>query len=111
MLYDLRLAAPHLGCLLWRNNTGAAVDTRGVPVRYGLCNESARVNTRVKSADLVGVAAGGKFLAVEAKRPGWAYTGTPREVAQLRFLNIVNAKGGVGLFATGVADLERRLVG
>lgn len=104
---DLRLAAPHLGCLLFRNNVGVATDARGVPVRFGLCNESSRVNSRIKSSDLVGCTKDGKFLAVEVKRPGWTYKGTDREVAQLRFLNLIRAKGGVGLFASSVTDLER----
>jgi len=106
---DIRLAAPYFRVLLWRNNVGVLPDSRGVPVRFGLCNDSKRVNERVKSADLIGLTRGGRFLAVETKAPGWTYTGKPREAAQLRFLNLVNAKGGVGLFATSVEDVERAL--
>ena len=103
---DLRLAAPHLRCLLFRNNVGVLRDARGVPVRYGLANDSKRVNTRIKSSDLVGVAPDGRFLAVETKAPGWIYSGSGREEAQLRFLNLVRARGGIGTFATSIEDLE-----
>src|SRR5574340_1691891 len=51
----VRLAASQAGDVLWRNNTGVLKDERGVPVRFGLCNESAKVNEHVKSSDLIGI--------------------------------------------------------
>lgn len=49
-----RLAAPHLGLQLFRNNVGVAMDATGRPVRYGLANESKAVNEKIKSGDLIG---------------------------------------------------------
>lgn len=108
----VRLAASKRGDVLWRNNSGVLRDERGVPVRFGLCNESATVNASCKSSDLIGIRrvtitpdmvgqVVGVFYAVECKRAGWRYTGAPREVAQLRFIEVVRAMGGVAEFSTG----------
>lgn len=112
----IRLAASQAGDVLWRNNSGVLPDARGVPVRFGLCNESAKVNDKCKSSDLVGIKrvlvtrelvghTFGIFYAREVKRAGWRYTGTPREVAQLRFIEAVVAMGGDAGFATCEGDL------
>lgn len=112
----VRLAASQAGDVLWRNNSGALKDERGVPVRFGLCNESKAVNDKCKSSDLVGIkrvlvtpqmvgSTVGIFYAREVKRAGWRYTGTPREVAQLRFIEAVVAMGGDAGFACSEADL------
>lgn len=112
----VRLAASQAGDVLWRNNSGVLKDERGVPVRFGLCNESAKVNQMCKSSDLVGIkrvlvtpqmvgSTVGIFYAREVKRAGWRYTGTPREVAQLRFIEAVVAMGGDAGFACSEGDL------
>lgn len=112
----LRLAASKRGDVLWRNNSGVLRDERGVPVRFGLCNDSKAVNDIVKSSDLIGIkrvlvtpdmvgTVVGVFWAVECKREGWRYTGTPREIAQLRFIEIVREAGGDAAFATCVGEL------
>lgn len=112
----VRLAASQAGDVLWRNNSGVLKDERGMPVRFGLCNESAKVNEHVKSSDLIGIKrvlvtpahvghTVGIFYAREVKRAGWRYTGTPREVAQLRFIEAVVAMGGDAGFATSEGDL------
>lgn len=108
----VRLEASRIGARLWRNNTGVLQDERGVPVRYGLCNESKQQNAACKSADLIGIkpiiitqgmvgSTIGQFMAREVKAGNWHYTGTPREVAQLKFLEIVNGLGGDGRFTNG----------
>lgn len=108
----VRLEASDAGCRLWRNNVGACKDERGRVIRYGLVNESKELNGRIKSSDLVG----GRpviitqnmigsticqLLVREVKKIGWVYTGTPREVAQLRFLNLVLGMGGDACFVNG----------
>jgi hypothetical protein len=112
----VRLEAAQKGVRLWRNNVGALVDERGVPVRYGLANESAAVNKVLKSADLIGIrpvvitpqhvgATIGQFVSREMKAPGWTYSGTEREEAQRRWALLVAACGGDAGFATGAGTL------
>jgi len=108
----IRLEASRRGMRLWRNNNGACVDNTGRMVRYGLGNDSSKVNSHIKSSDLIGITpvqvAGrtlGIFTAIEVKRGGWKYKGTAREKAQLAWLELVTAMGGIGKFAAGVEDL------
>lgn len=113
----IRLEASRLGGRMWRNNVGATmVPDEGRMIRYGLANESKKINEVLKSSDLIGVmpvlieahhvgTTFGRFTAREIKRPGWRYTGTPREVAQLNFLTLVAAAGGDATFATGGGTL------
>lgn len=112
----VRLEAADVGARLWRNNVGALADKRGVPIRYGLCNETAALNKRVKSSDLVGIkplmitpdmvgSTIGQFVAREVKHYGWKWTGSEHEEAQLAFLNMVVALGGDGAFCNGVGSL------
>lgn len=76
-----------------------------VPVRFGLGNDSAKINRARKTADLIGYTCTGRFIAVEVKRPGWRYTGKGREPAQLAFLEHVLRFGGIGCFATSWDDV------
>ena len=107
-----RLAAPHLGGRLFRNNVGALMDSRGVPVRYGLCNDSAAMNAQLKSSDLIGLYPlritpehvghiVGQFWAVECKEGDWRYSGTDHEKAQLAFGQLVAKFGGRFQFYSG----------
>ncbi|MFA6063851.1 MAG: hypothetical protein WC736_14785 [Gallionella sp.] len=109
---NARLTATRRGDRLFRNNVGVLKDERGVPVRFGLANDSTAVNKVVKSSDLIGIKRVvitpahvgqiiGQFYAVECKPGNWKYTGTEREQAQLKFLSIVTALGGCGHFSTG----------
>ena len=110
----IRMEAARQGVRLWRNNVGALRDSRGVPVRFGLGNDSAALNARLKSSDLIGwrpvmitpdmvgqVVA--QFVSREVKAPGWRYTGTPREAAQRAWLDMVTADGGDACFASDVS--------
>jgi hypothetical protein len=114
---EIRLACPRLGMRLWRNNKGALPDSRGVPVRFGLANDSKALGERLRSSDLVGWRrlyiqpehvgrTLAQFVAVECKAPGWRYSGDEHEQGQQRWLALVAADGGLALFATGAAELD-----
>lgn len=109
---EIRMEASRRGGRLWRNNNGAGKLENGSYVRWGLCNDSPALNAQVKSADLCGVypvlitpgmvgTVIGQFWSVECKRPGWKYTGTDREKAQLRWIEMITALGGRACFSTG----------
>lgn len=112
---ELREAIAHRGGRLWRNNVGALLDSRGVPVRYGLANDSKALNAVIKSGDLIGIQPRlvtadmvgtviGQFISREVKATGWHYTGTAREQAQLRWAMLVNQLGGDAKFSTETLD-------
>lgn len=105
----VQLAATRVGWRLWRNNVGALKDERGVPVRYGLANDSAALNKIIKSSDLVGIKPVvitpdmvghtiGQFVAREVKTAGWSYSGSAHERAQLKFIELVVGLGGDARF-------------
>lgn len=106
----VRLEAARKGVRLFRNNSGVLEDRNGRPVRFGLGNDSAAANELLKSPDLVGWRRTvitqdmvGTVVAVvvlrECKPEGWHYTGTAREIAQKRFLDMATADGGDAKFA------------
>ena len=126
----IRMSIARMGGLAWRNNVGATpaathhvcpkcrfhFKEKQQPIRYGLANDSEKMNSRIKSADLVGIMPRvitpedvgttiGQFFAVEAKQPGWNYTGRGREAAQQAFLSLVLQKGGLAQFSTGEVRL------
>ena len=114
---EIRLAAPRYGGVMWRNNVGVFNDADGVPIRFGLANDSGRLNKRIKSADLIGYLPFrigtehvGKivavFMAIECKRGDWKWTGSAREVAQRRFLQLIESGGGCAGFARSATDLS-----
>jgi hypothetical protein len=105
----VQLEASRKGKYLWRNNVGALVDEKGRVVRYGLANRSKQENEVLKSGDLVGIEKVlitpamvghiiGRFVSCECKPVGWKFTGTPRELAQLRWISLINANGGRAAF-------------
>ena len=112
----VRLEGARKGVKLWRNNVGALLDSRGVPVRYGLGNDSPALNKVIKSGDLIGWrpllitpdlvgAKVAQFVSRECKRPGWSYRGDAHEEAQLKWAQVVNADGGDAAFTTGEGTL------
>jgi hypothetical protein len=112
----VRLEASKKNCRLWRNNVGAMKTEDGRWVRYGLANESGKMNNFIKSADLIGIrpvkikesmvgATIGQFVSREVKRSGWVYSGTEREIAQMRWIELITILGGDACFATGEGTL------
>jgi hypothetical protein len=113
---EIRLEAARLDKLLFRNNRGAGKMDSGNFVRYGLANESKKIGDEVKSADLIGIERVvithemvghviGRFLSVEVKAGNWKYSGTPEEVAQVRWATTINAYGGRAIITTRVGTL------
>ena len=107
----IRLEASRKGLRLFRNNIGATYDVNGNFIRYGLANESKKLNQKIKSSDLIGVRpvlidarhlghTVGQFVAREVKRPGWRYTGSGRESAQLAFIELIASLGGDAAFVS-----------
>lgn len=107
--HEIMLALSEAGCTVFRNNTGQAwlgkpihqagdqVTLQGAhKIPFGLC---------VGSADLIGIAPDGRFLAVEVKVPA---SGTRRagrvSREQQAFIDAVNAAGGIGGIARSVED-------
>jgi hypothetical protein len=90
-------------------------------IRYGLGNDSSKLNKVWKSSDLIGILPvviqpchvgrlAGLFLAVEVKETVWTGRMGEHERAQEAFLQTVRDKGGVGMFARSVDEFERGLV-
>ncbi len=112
----IRLEASRHNVKLWRNNVGVATNPNGSPVRYGLANDSKKVNEVIKSSDLIGITPHvitisdvgntlGVFTSYEVKKPGWEYSGKGREVAQLAWIQLIISLGGEAQFATGQGDI------
>jgi hypothetical protein len=113
----VRLEGSKAGIPLWRNNIGAGtVVESGTFVRWGLANDSSVVNARIKSGDLIGCrpvvitplhvgCTIGQFVSREIKKPGWRYTGTAREIAQMRWAELILSLGGDAAIVTGTGSL------
>lgn len=112
----IRVEAADKGLVLWRNNVGLAFDNKGNPIRFGLANDSQKINRRIKSSDLIGIRPVkieeqhvgmlfGQFVAREVKRPEWKYAGTDHEKAQAKFLELVAMYGGDSGFANNTGTL------
>lgn len=109
----IRLAAAQSGWRLWRNNVGVLEDKNGRPVRYGLVNDSKKLNDEIKSGDLIGIKpiligpqhighVIGQFVSREVKKSDWKYgEDLERENAQERWAMLVNSMGGDAKFTTG----------
>ena len=113
----IRLEAAKKDVLLFRNNVGAFESPGGGWVRFGLANDSERMNAAIKSSDLIGLrrvtitpqmvgSIVGVFTARECKHEGWQYKPSDkRAMAQKTFIDLVNSYGGDAAFATGPGTL------
>ena len=112
----IKLEASKIGARLWRNNVGATYTSTGGFIRYGLANDSLTLNKMIKSADLIGIKpilitqehvgrVIGQFVSRETKIPGWHYSGSDHERAQLAWAELIISLGGDACFATGEGTL------
>ena len=106
------------GTRLFRNNVGVLLNKHGIPVRYGLANDSPKMNKLIKSGDLIGWTPRlitpdmvgdhiAQFTSIEQKPLDWVMPGVgPIErngkltayghvMAQLRGANMVRSEGGI----------------
>ena len=118
-----RLKVAHAGGMTWRNNRGATpakcpdCGVKRQPTRYGLANDSAKLNKVVKSHDLIGIMPRlilpvdvgqtiGQFISIENKRPGWSFDPlSEHEQAQAAWGSIITRLGGFATFSTGDVKL------
>lgn len=109
---EVRLRAARLGWQLWRNNVGALLDARGVPVRYGLANDTKALNARLKSGDLIGWRTLtitpdmvgqtlAQFVSLECKRAD----GGRVDPAQAAWQALVERAGGLALIVSDASQL------
>jgi len=112
----VRLLAPMVNMRLFRNNVGALLDARGVPVRFGLANDSKVLNRKLKSGDLIGWervsitpdllgSTIARFVSFECKPSDWKYTGDEHEQAQQNWAALVVAEGGRARFIREPGDI------
>ncbi len=110
------------GMRLFRNNSGVLMNDVGIPVRFGLGNESSRTNKELKTGDYVGwtpVAITpemvGKvipvFTNVEVKANGFlkkdVYNKNSREYGQDNFNRLVVKYGGIAAFVSNAAEVDQ----
>lgn len=118
---EVRLRASDWKSKVYRNNSGVLMNEVGVPVRFGLGNESAKINKIIKTSDFIGwtpvvitEAMLGQtlavFTAIEAKPLGFkvksVYPIKSREFAQNKFIELVRMFGGIGGFASCYQDVD-----
>jgi len=94
------------GWRLFRNNVGVMIRDDGVPVRFGLANDSKQMNRQYASADLIGVMplvitpehvghTLGIFTSIEVKHPDWKPSASDeRYAAQCRWRDLITSLGG-----------------
>ena len=109
-------AAQKRNVYLFRNNVGACTTDTGSFLRYGLANDTAAMNTAVKSADLIGFRSRlitqadvgqviAQFVSREVKRANWRWSDSPENQAQLKWAALINTHGGDAAIVTGPGSL------
>lgn len=116
------LVSAQNGDYLWRNNRGAFQDDTGRWIRYGLMNESDKIDKICKSSDRIGITSViiqphhvgqlfGVFTAIETKPSDWyMIPSDKRAIAQMAFHDIVLRAGGYAGFARNEEEY-RKIVG
>lgn len=113
----IRLAAAKRDILLFRNNVGGAMLDNGSFIRFGLANDSDKMNDNIKSSDLIGIervtvtpqmvgGTLGVFTALECKRLDWKFRPSDKHSAKQKvFIDLINAYGGRAKFIQRPEDL------
>lgn len=112
----VKLEASKKSIWLTRNNSGAGYMSDGRFIRWGLSNESEKMNKKIKSSDLIGIRpirieqrhvgqVIGQFVARETKPGYWKFSANDHENAQLKFLELVLSLGGDAAFANSEGTL------
>lgn len=116
---QIRLDAARSGINMWRNNVGACEATDGRVIRYGLMNDSKKLNAQYKSADLIAIRpvlitadmvgqVVGVFTSIEVKSDNWTIRMTDDHTkAQMRWRDLVVSSGGYAGFAQSIHDARR----
>lgn len=119
---SVRLRAGELGHWLMRNNSGAFQDDTGRLIRFGLGNESKRLNDRIKSSDLIGIVPVkiepsmvgkiiGVFTAAETKPENWKLLPSDkRGHAQQAFIEAIRERGGMATFCSSASQYDEEQV-
>jgi len=119
---QIRMKVAKAGAMAWRNNVGATpvkcpdCGAKRQPIRYGLANDSHKLNSLIKSSDLILAIPRtikqedvGKTMAqfgtIDAKRPGWKFTGKGEEAGQAAWMALILKLGGFAAFSTGEIEL------
>ena len=115
-----QIEASKFNSFLMRNNNGAWTDhENNRTIRYGLGNDSKRINDKRKSSDLIGITSViveqhhvgrvfGIFTAAEIKKPGWhQIPSDKRAEAQDTFHKFVRAYGGLAGFCRSTDDYRQ----
>lgn len=114
----VRLEAAEKRIYLWRNNNGAGKLVEGGRfIRWGLANDSAQLNERLKSADLIGLRpirvmpdmvgkVVGQFVSREIKAGNWKPDGSMKCMAQMAWATLVNLNGGDAKIVTGPGSFD-----
>ena len=117
----VRIRATAWGSRLFRNNSGVLMNPAKIPVRFGLGNESKKLNKKIKSSDLIGITpieitpemvgkTVGVFTAYEVKPVGFkkreTYSEKSREFGQNNFINLIKKFGGIAGFTTNDYDVD-----
>lgn len=113
----VRLDAAKHDVLLFRNNVGAFQDSTGRWVRYGLANDTPKMNKAFKSGDLIGLRKRlitpadvgkiiGQFVSREIKHETWVHTATEHEQGQDGWADLINSYGGDARYATGPGTFD-----
>lgn len=120
---QVRFRVAEQGAFSFRNNVGATPSEcphcKGKldPMRYGLANDSTKLNSNIKSHDLILAIPTlitqdmvgktfARFGSVECKKVGWHFTGTPEEVGQAAWGALMERIGAFTQFnSTGEIEL------